>query len=271
MRRLSSVLNRSQSPAVGGSSSPDPASLPPPSRSASSAAPRTLRGSRRQGDSSFAGLRRLPLLLVGLLLAGCASTAGRPHEPGSPERPERPRKKVERGLASWYGDEFHGRPTASGEIFDMHRPSAAHRTLPFGTVVRVTNLDNGRTIDVRINDRGPFVRGRILDLSKAAAARLDMVRAGVARVELWIVDSPTERDAVRRAETAYLVQAGAFLEPSRARTLAQGLRRLDSRFRVYSSGGWHRVQARGLDASAAEDLRRRLVHAGIEAVVTAQR
>lgn len=209
--------------------------------------------------------RRLALLSLLLLAAGCASTGDR-----APERRTRPGKKVERGLASWYGEEFHGRPTASGEIFDMNRPSAAHRTLPFGTLVRVTNLDNGRIAEVRINDRGPFVRGRILDLSKAAAARLDMVTAGVARIELRVLDEPAEPEAAGPSEIAFVVQAGAFLEEARARTLAQGLRRVDSRFRVYSAGGWHRVQARGLDAEAAEALRRRLAREGVEALVEAR-
>ena len=80
----------------------------------------------------------------------------------------------ERGIASWYGDDFHGWVTASGEIYDMHTLTAAHRTLPLGTIVRVTNVVNGRNVVIRINDRGPYVNGRILDLSYAAAKRLDM-------------------------------------------------------------------------------------------------
>ena len=95
---------------------------------------------------------------------------------------------TERGLASWYGRKFNGRQTASGERFDMNRPSAAHRTLPFGVAVRVTNLENGRSIVVRINDRGPFIDGRIIDLSKAAARKLGMIEAGVVRVKIKVVD-----------------------------------------------------------------------------------
>jgi len=90
----------------------------------------------------------------------------------------------ERGRASWYGKPYHGRRTASGETYDMHELTAAHPTLPFGSLVRVTNLDNGRSTVVRINDRGPFVAGRIIDVSYAAARRLAMLRAGVVRVEL---------------------------------------------------------------------------------------
>ena len=92
-----------------------------------------------------------------------------------------------RGEASWYGHPHHGKPTSSGEIYDMHKLTAAHRTLPLGTRVLVTNLDNGRTVEVRINDRGPFRRGRILDLSFAAARRLGAVGEGVIPVTLKIL------------------------------------------------------------------------------------
>ena len=92
-----------------------------------------------------------------------------------------------RGEASWYGHPHHGKPTSSGEIYDMNKLTAAHRTLPLGTRVLVTNLDNGRTVEVRVNDRGPFKRGRILDLSHAAAKRLGAVGEGVIPVTLKIL------------------------------------------------------------------------------------
>jgi rare lipoprotein A len=88
------------------------------------------------------------------------------------------------GVASWYGPGFHGRRTASGERFDQNDLTAAHRKLPLGTEVRVTNLENGRSITVEINDRGPYVKGRVIDLSKAAARRLGMVEDGVAEVRI---------------------------------------------------------------------------------------
>jgi len=91
------------------------------------------------------------------------------------------------GLASYYADKYQGHKTASGERFDTARLTAAHRTLPFGTRVRVTSLDNGRSVVVRVNDRGPFVSGRVIDLSPAAARQLDMLRAGVARVKLEVL------------------------------------------------------------------------------------
>ncbi len=93
----------------------------------------------------------------------------------------------ERGIASWYGDDFHGWVTASGEIYDMHRLTAAHRTLPLGTMVRVTNVVNGRHVVIRINDRGPYVNGRILDVSYGAAKQLNMLRDGISAIQLEVV------------------------------------------------------------------------------------
>ncbi len=101
-----------------------------------------------------------------------------------------PRAHTERGQASWYGPGFAGKPTASGERFVPCRRTAAHRTLPFGTRVKVTNLRNGRTVRVRINDRGPFVAGRIIDLSRGAARALGMIDAGVVEVEIEVVRWP---------------------------------------------------------------------------------
>lgn len=92
------------------------------------------------------------------------------------------------GYASYYGDEFHGRVTSSGEIFDQTLLTAAHRTLPFGTIVRVVNLRNNRAVIVKVNDRGPFVEGRSIDLSRAAAEKIDMLREGVAHVSLTVLN-----------------------------------------------------------------------------------
>ena len=94
------------------------------------------------------------------------------------------RKITETGKGSFYADKFQGRPTASGEKFDQHKMTAAHRTLPFGTKVKVTNLANGRSVNVTINDRGPFAPGRIIDVSKKAANKLGMVDAGVANIQI---------------------------------------------------------------------------------------
>ena len=93
-------------------------------------------------------------------------------------------REIERGRASWYGPRFHGRRTASGEVFNMHELTAAHKTLPFGTQVRVRHASTGREVVVRINDRGPFTKGRVIDLSRAAAEKIGLIRAGAAPVVL---------------------------------------------------------------------------------------
>lgn len=125
-------------------------------------------------------------LVLGLLLMSAALLTAPP--PGTAQPADRPdTTRVERGTASYYGDELAGRPTASGERFDPGRLTAAHRSLPFGAKVRVTNLRNGRTVVVRINDRGPFTRRRIIDLSYAAARRIGMVAAGTAPVRIELL------------------------------------------------------------------------------------
>jgi rare lipoprotein A len=105
----------------------------------------------------------------------------------------------QRGEASWYGRDFHGRQTASGEIYDMYAMTAAHKTLPLGTYVRVQNRDNNKTVDVRVNDRGPFVRGRIIDLSYTAAHKIGVVGPGTAAVEIAALGAATKP----RTATAY--------------------------------------------------------------------
>ncbi|WP_205738685.1 septal ring lytic transglycosylase RlpA family protein [Halomonas heilongjiangensis] len=119
------------------------------------------------------------LLLAVVLLAGCAGRGGHPAGVEAPAG-----WSGEQGQASYYADRYHGRRTASGERHDRQALTAAHRTLPFGSRVRVTRLDNGRETVVRINDRGPFVRGRVIDLSRRAAEELDMVRRGTAPVRI---------------------------------------------------------------------------------------
>lgn len=99
---------------------------------------------------------------------------------------------TEFGAASWYGGKFHGRRTASGEVFDMYKMSAAHKTLPLFSTVRVVNLVNGREVSVKINDRGPFVSGRLIDLSYAAAKKLGMVKTGVVPVRIVVAETPSE-------------------------------------------------------------------------------
>ncbi len=128
----------------------------------------------------------VPGLLLAVLASGCgAATARRAGPPPATAVPATPAAEV--GIASWYGREHHGRRTASGERFDMSALTAAHPAMPFGTRVRVTHLASGRSVIVRINDRGPFRGGRILDLSRAAAERLGMIATGTARVRVEVV------------------------------------------------------------------------------------
>ena len=123
--------------------------------------------------------RSIAILLSGALLAACHTLSPRAYGPGF----------TETGLASWYGADFHHKRTANGERFDMNGLTAAHRSLPFDSYVRVTNVANGRSVVVRINDRGPFVGDRIIDLSAKAARQLGIKEDGVARVRIEVVRS----------------------------------------------------------------------------------
>jgi len=128
----------------------------------------------------------------------------------------------ERGVASWYGRKFHGRPTSSGEPYDMHLATAAHRSLPLPTYAEVTNLDNGRKVIVKINDRGPFHQDRLIDLSYGAAVKLGMIATGTARVEVRAIDfgaPQPEPPAVKVADGTFL-QVGAFGNRDAAEQLA---------------------------------------------------
>jgi rare lipoprotein A len=210
--------------------------------------------------------------LVLVALAGCAREPVRPAPPpassGVPR--DEPRAKlgnppfyevygrryvvlptaagyVEQGIASWYGPDFHGGRTATGETYDMNSMTGAHPTLPLPAWVRVTNLENGRSVVVRLNDRGPFAKGRIIDLSRAAAEQLDMVRTGTARVEVRSLATggpsmaavppppsagltPVSNEPAPVAAgpavagPAYYAQAGAFSSRSNAEALAARLR-----------------------------------------------
>ena len=131
---------------------------------------------------------------MALVLFGCASTPpGQRARPGPdwvPPPPLTPAAIYQTGVASYYGKEFHGRRTASSDVFDQHGWTAAHLDLPFGAILRVTNLENARHCIVKVNDRGPFARGRILDLAQGAAEALGMVQGGTARVQIQIVKWP---------------------------------------------------------------------------------
>ena len=158
------------------------------------------------------------LLLAAVAFSGCAHkkkhvklippAPSARNRPGTKTEPPPPPPAIgyeETGIASWYGHPYHGRQAADGEIYDMETMVAAHRTLPFDTWVRVYDLDNNKTVEVRIIDRGPFVDGRIIDLSHAAAKAIEMVGPGIAHVRMQVIEVP--RNAV---SPAYVVQVGAF-------------------------------------------------------------
>ncbi|MSV28206.1 MAG: septal ring lytic transglycosylase RlpA family protein [Bryobacterales bacterium] len=162
------------------------------------------------------------VLAASLIAGGCAKKKKPVPVPRTSPQPAATPRQGETGIASWYGNPYHGRVTASGEIYDMDKVSAAHRTLPFQTRVRVHNLDNGKTLEVRINDRGPFIGGRIIDLSRAAAGAIGMIGPGLARVRLEIL-SP--QGASLEPLSAYAVQVGAFRDRSNADRLRARMER----------------------------------------------
>ncbi len=163
----------------------------------------------------------------------------------------------ETGLASWYGHPYHGRASASGEIYDMEQMTAAHRTLPFGTMVRVHDLDNEKAVDVRINDRGPFVDGRIIDLSHAAARAIEMIGPGVARVQLEILSAPPSVEPPH-----FGVQVGAFRNRDNAERLRTAMETKYGRARLVqradTPGVWHVVVGKEPSQTGASALAERI-------------
>ncbi len=168
--------------------------------------------------------RTVLVLLVIPFIFSCASVSRKNSlKSYPPEGIEVPKGYSQIGIASWYGVEEHGRQAASGERFSMYGYTAAHRSLPIGTVVRVTNLENGRDIVVRINDRGPFVKGRIIDLSYEVAKAVDMIGNGTARVKVEVVSAPGRRNNYFQAK--YTVQIGSFRDRENALSIKEELSR----------------------------------------------
>ncbi|MBA5863267.1 MAG: septal ring lytic transglycosylase RlpA family protein [Nitrospira sp. CR1.1] len=172
-----------------------------------------MTGEKRTSTSRL--LFPLFVLLLTTWLHGCSGWS--PARPSYP--PGYPLGFVERGSASWYGPGFHGSRTANGEVYDMHKLTAAHRTLPLGSVAVVRSLTTGRQVTVRINDRGPFARGRILDLSLAGAQAVGMVGRGTDDIELRVISYQG-----RAGDMGVLrVQVGSFADPANAQALVQRL------------------------------------------------
>jgi len=196
--------------------------------------------------------------VCGLLLSGCSTTK----PPSRPQGYPRPYKVMgkwyqpvpdskgfsQRGKASWYGKKFHGRKTANGEIYDMYAMTAAHKTLPLGTYVRVKNLKNGKETEVRVNDRGPFVRGRIIDLSYTAAKKLNIVGPGTAMVKVIALGNLVKPDVSEDSAPIYMpadyyngnftLQIGAFVDRNNAERLKRklNLKYKNAHITVYNNG-----------------------------------
>jgi len=217
------------------------------------------------------------LVLMTAAAAGCASRqppktpealAPPPAAPAAP-LPAVSEPSLEEGMASWYGgdDGFEGKPTASGEIYDSSLLTAAHRELPLGTMVEVTNVENGKSVEVRINDRGPFARGRILDLSQEAARRLDLIGPGSGRVRLRVISvgaAPTPA----AARTPWVVQVGSFADPDRAARQADRLRAIGRTPTLEPYNGLLRVQVGPFPTrEEAEKALAELESAGFEGIV----
>ena len=152
------------------------------------------------------------LLLTVLFLQSCGVVRSGADRSALPSESAETVRMLQSGVASWYGPDFHGKATANGEIYNMNDLTAAHRTLPFNTVVKVDNLDNGRSVVVRINDRGPYVGDRVIDLSRRAARDIDMIDTGTANVEIHLIsegDRPVAAGMVTNKET-YTVQLASF-------------------------------------------------------------
>ena len=155
------------------------------------------------------------LVAPSLLLTGCASKRPTTVKSSSTPRPTRIGWK-QQGIASWYGDPYHGRRAANGEIYDMEAFTAAHKTLPFDTWVRVKNGSNKKSTDVRITDRGPFVAGRVIDLSRAAAREIDLLTSGTSRVKLEVIRAP--KNAAKHE--MFSIQIAASSDEESARKIA---------------------------------------------------
>jgi len=162
---------------------------------------------------------------------------------------------TESGIASWYGPSFHSRHTSNGEIYDMNSLTAAHRTLPFNSIVRVTNVSSGQSVVVRVTDRGPFVAGRVIDLSRAAAKQIDIERPGTARVQLEVLSSPAPIATGGR----WAVQIGGFQDAGDAAKVKNKLERRYRSAQVLQVAGatgdwWVRVRVADDDRRRAEEI-----------------
>ena len=202
---------------------------------------------------------------------GCAVPPSKVRLPQIPPQSSPSNGVSQTGIASWYGPGFHGRATASGEVYNQNELTAAHQTLPLGTRVMVTNLENGSATEVLVNDRGPFAKGRIIDLSYAAAQSIHMVGPGTALVRLDVIDSPLPIDSIR-SSLDYTLQIGSFSQLENAQQLRERLAKsfADVRISPLQSRAttYYRVHLGSFsNRAAAEEQARQVSQAGYSVVI----
>jgi rare lipoprotein A len=211
------------------------------------------------------------LIIVFLLITACAPGRRVVYERRipPPEKRELRRGEVQYGVASWYGADFHGKSTSSGEVYDMYQFTCAHNTLPLGTIVMVTNLENGRSLELKVNDRGPFVKERIIDVSYAAAQMLGMWEKGTASVKVEVIGSAPE--LVQR----FTLQVGSFVDETNAQRLAEQLRKNFDNVSITTletqTQKYHRVRVGQFDTrELALVMAKKLAQMGFNVMVTSR-
>jgi rare lipoprotein A len=214
------------------------------------------------------GCRNIAGALALLSLAACTIPAGKVQVPRGPTPGSR---ASQTGVASWYGPGFHGQATASGAIYDQNDFTAAHQTLPLGARVLVTNLKNGKFVEVLVNDRGPFAKGRIIDLSYAAAHSIDMIGPGTAPVRIEVLEAPRPINAIRTS-LDYTLQLGSFNKLENAQLLRDRLHGTFSDVAIVpmqsSNGSYYRVQLGTYSSRGeAETKARQLAQRGYSVVI----
>jgi len=220
------------------------------------------------------GFLILFFLFLILFLAACAPRPHIVYERRTPPPEKRELRKGEGrepqyGVASWYGADFHGRATSSGEVYDMYQLTCAHQTLPLGTMVMVTNLENGKSLELKVNDRGPFVKERIIDVSHAAARMLGMWEKGTASVKVEVIGFAPE--LVQR----FTLQVGSFVDEINAQRLAEQLRKNFDNVSVTTletqTQKYHRVRVGQFDTrEAALVIAEKLAQMGFNVMVTSR-
>lgn len=243
------------------------------------------------GSSNRAGSSKRPLVAAALLAVLALGACGGPRIRKKIKLPPPINPRIgwtQTGVASWYGHPYHGRKTSNGETYDMNKMTSAHKRLPFDTWLRVENLSNGRTTQVRINDRGPFVGNRIIDLSRAAATDIQMISSGTARVRLTLIRPPGQsgraaprrrgrgaQPATRRQQGQFDIQIGVFANHGNAQALAARVAKWGHRTEVEQSSlegqTRYRVLVLGGNRNQANERMQKLKQQGIDGILRPRR